>query len=619
MFDIASGETAAREALANPATPAEDLATIAGHFSSLTPLVAAHPNLYPDLATWLKNLGNPLVDAALGAREAREAKEAPAQAAAQPAPEQALAQAWPPEAQAQPAQGAPQGYPPELAPAYQAPGAYQPPAQPYPQQPPAQYAQAPKAKGGKGKLIMIIAIVVVLALAAAAVWFFFLRDKGGSSSTSTSGRLVAADLAEEPDLGDEIVAGDLLEGDFREVKFSTWIDDGHVSVFGVPGLVLDDDDELQADGDSAVGLVDVLKGELSWQVDLAEVTGWDAVTVDAIAADFEGAMVVKTSNALDSDDDPQLVAISASGEVLGVREGGSVGAARGGYVVINDDGELTGVKTSEFEDDIWTADTLNSSNTSIYSTTYDGAFYALTEDGLVDVKTGDPLGIGDDADEEDLSYHAMEGGVILRCEDAGDDGWAAMLLSASSGDELWDDEVEGASCTYTQHLDGIVLLFGYDDDRLHGYDDATGEEVWKTKIKDRAWMGQLPNGRAAVDSGRTTNDDGYPVVTVSIVEPKTGEILVEVDNVDAAWILAGQKTIYSRLGDEFAAYSIDPDGDGEELWAMELDADLADDDIAMNGRGGRLWLHITTYEQVEDAYGDTIEVAETDTIWQMVN
>lgn len=45
---------AARAALADPTTPGEDLATIAELHPSLAAEVAAHPNIYPDLLTWLR-------------------------------------------------------------------------------------------------------------------------------------------------------------------------------------------------------------------------------------------------------------------------------------------------------------------------------------------------------------------------------------------------------------------------------------------------------------------------------------------------------------------------------------------------------------------------------------
>ena len=55
-------------AASNPSTDAETLREIAYHFPELRPVVAANPSAYPGLLTWLGELGDPAVDAALAAR-----------------------------------------------------------------------------------------------------------------------------------------------------------------------------------------------------------------------------------------------------------------------------------------------------------------------------------------------------------------------------------------------------------------------------------------------------------------------------------------------------------------------------------------------------------------------
>ena len=54
---------------ADPSTPAEVLAAIAGSRPDLHPYLAANPSTYPALLEWLGQLGDPAVDAALQARE----------------------------------------------------------------------------------------------------------------------------------------------------------------------------------------------------------------------------------------------------------------------------------------------------------------------------------------------------------------------------------------------------------------------------------------------------------------------------------------------------------------------------------------------------------------------
>lgn len=68
----------------DPNTPAVTLFEIATNSPSLRPAVAANPSTYADLLTWLGQLGDPAVDAALAQRES--GRSGPAQNRSQPAP-----------------------------------------------------------------------------------------------------------------------------------------------------------------------------------------------------------------------------------------------------------------------------------------------------------------------------------------------------------------------------------------------------------------------------------------------------------------------------------------------------------------------------------------------------
>ncbi|MDR3107327.1 MAG: hypothetical protein LBU05_03910, partial [Bifidobacteriaceae bacterium] len=109
MFDPAQGAAEAMRALANPKIDPVDLMTIAGAFPDLAPTVASHPQLYPELASWLEALGRPEVSRSLAAprrvpsleaRAPRSAAARPTGAAAPPAG--AGAQAGPTPAQEKP-------------------------------------------------------------------------------------------------------------------------------------------------------------------------------------------------------------------------------------------------------------------------------------------------------------------------------------------------------------------------------------------------------------------------------------------------------------------------------------------------------------------------------------
>jgi hypothetical protein len=54
--------------LTDPSLSPADLRAVVAAYPVLAPQVAAHPNLYPDLAAWLADLNNPEVNAALAAR-----------------------------------------------------------------------------------------------------------------------------------------------------------------------------------------------------------------------------------------------------------------------------------------------------------------------------------------------------------------------------------------------------------------------------------------------------------------------------------------------------------------------------------------------------------------------
>lgn len=67
-----------RDRLGDPSLPAADLAQIAGERRDLLAVIAAHPNAYPDLLTWIAAQGDPEATAVVEARAASVAAEAPA-------------------------------------------------------------------------------------------------------------------------------------------------------------------------------------------------------------------------------------------------------------------------------------------------------------------------------------------------------------------------------------------------------------------------------------------------------------------------------------------------------------------------------------------------------------
>ncbi|MDR1825807.1 MAG: PQQ-like beta-propeller repeat protein [Bifidobacteriaceae bacterium] len=682
MFDPAQGEAVARELLNNPETPAADLATIAGVFPALAPQIAAHPNLYPGLADWIKALGDPEADAALAARDT-------AAPAAAPATQEPAAQAQP-QAQtpAQPAQPAAQ---PVQAPAqtpYQPPMASGPQQPQQPQQPQAPYGagyqgyqpypgpgapsgtqQVPEAKkGGKGKLIGIIAAALVVVLVAAgAGWFFFLRDGGGGGATASD--YIAPDFKDEPKLGDEIEADEVLEGDYGEVDFGPFVDANHVLVIGSPDTsslyayedtaVSDwyegyDEDydrgwddgtayleaetewwdcyddcgdypvpEQYFDGDyytedgyyvgfwdaydeygygsnraeepediepvevaSAVALLNLDSAKLEWTVDLVEKTGFDMPSVLATDVTDNGYVGLRISDV--GNDDYVLLAISPEGEVVGTRDSGYLLMAVGEYFLWQDDDEVSAVKGSDFENEVWTLDANPNPLADGYGYSSavleidDSTTCVLVEDGCADLATGDVRDWGDDAGDE-AWYVALGDGVVLRFEESSSTTGSVMRIDPKTGEDKWDSPVKKVSGLNCVLVGGKVILER--SSKVVAVDAGSGEEKWTAKADDLTLIHAMGNGNVVVVDGYDGGEADY-----AILKAKDGEEVRTVNGwpLPSAW---GSDLFYA-IDDDNELVAYDLTGDSKKaLW--KLDLDVVDGYAYVTAYKGRLWAQIT--------------------------
>ncbi|MDR1825806.1 MAG: PQQ-binding-like beta-propeller repeat protein [Bifidobacteriaceae bacterium] len=716
MFDPTQGEAAARELLNNPSTPAEDLAVIAGAFPALAPQIAAHPNLYPGLADWIKALGDPEADAALAARDGaaaadggahaaqaeaeaaiddatRIAPRRPATEAAQPAQEPAAQ----PQPQAQtPAQPEPQ-YQPYAAPQAAAPQAspYQPPMASGPQQ--AQQAQQPQQpqqpqwgqpqpgqapygagyqpypgpgapsgtqrapeakKGGKGKLIGIIAAAVVVVLVAAgAGWFFFLRDGGGSTTSSTYS--LAPDFKDKPQLGDEIEADKLLEGDYYSVEFDRFTDASHVVVVGAPDTSSlysgssnwyegydedydqgyedgeaylqayeewwdcydddcpeypEEDDYYQGSYDndgyddgwedgyyewgygdskaeapetsevaSAIGLVDLDGPKLDWSVDLIEKTGFDIPQVSRTLYSDAGILAVQVTDAADGDE-VMILAIDSNGEVKGTRDDESLRAAAGDYFLVADDDDISAVKATAFDEEVWTAE-VNSNGTQVLSPK-DGTYLVSTDDGFVNVADGTELGWGDEAGGE-YGYTAPGDGIVLQFEQSSGSTYNFMRIDAETGEDKWDSEVKKVKNTSVALAGGKLIMAL--NAKVVAIDPGSGEEEWSVKVSDLSGVTALPSGNVLAVSG---SDSGN--ATMTVLKAKNGEEVTEVSKVSTYYGTIGTDVMYAVDGDKLVAYDLTGDST-KALWKLDLETD-DDYSLYVFAREKRLWLEYTIYD-----------------------
>jgi hypothetical protein len=237
VFDPAQGEFAAQQFLADPAADPADLAAIAGAFPALAPQVAAHPRLYPDLEAWLRQLGRPDVDAALGARA-----RWPQSAEAAPPPPGAPSAAYPLGGPYGQSVGPGAAYPPDgdgaaCGTPYGS-GAAGDPYAPEGLTPyalgagPEARAGAPgggKKRGRKGLWVAVAAVAVVV-LAAGAVWFFVPGLRGGKTA---SGNPLAADFEAKPKF-EEVVDLKKLFPDASNLRLLDFVDDATVLVKSEP-------------------------------------------------------------------------------------------------------------------------------------------------------------------------------------------------------------------------------------------------------------------------------------------------------------------------------------------------------------------------------------------------
>lgn len=158
---------------------AQELFELATNRPDLWPQIVAHPNCYPDLATWIS------------------------QQPPQPQSELATAQAEPATAQPEPSTAQPQT--PQTQPVFAQPNAFAPQAQPY--QPPSQAptsaptvspapfqnptASSPRSKSGKGLKIAIAVVTLLLVVALVLLGIFVLPKLLGKDSAGSASQQIA--------------------------------------------------------------------------------------------------------------------------------------------------------------------------------------------------------------------------------------------------------------------------------------------------------------------------------------------------------------------------------------------------------------------------------------------
>ncbi|MDR1825808.1 MAG: PQQ-binding-like beta-propeller repeat protein [Bifidobacteriaceae bacterium] len=349
---------------------------------------------------------------------------------------------------------------------------------------------------------------------------------------------------------------------------------------------------------SAIGLLNVDKTKLDWQIDLGGVTGFDLPKVSWYLYSEAGVLAVEVEDVAT----PGMcatMAVDMQGELTGFREYDELLGVSGDYFLVRTYEGLSGVEAIDFENDLWTEVAHRSGIPSSLLSVNDGTAYALTDGGWVDLVSGDPIGWGN-ANDEGVDYTSVGGGVVLRFEDDGGSGYSAMRVDPETGDNMWDDPVAGTEGQYVVLAEGNLVFER--ESQVLAVDANSGEEQWSTAIEDIALIAVLPGGEVEVIS---TAD--YEEMTFTLLDPNTGEVLTTLKNASASFIALGYEVVYGTdSNNALAAYDLYGDPD-QPLWTLDLELG-AGDSVWLMGSDGRLWAAITTSQDGDG--GSTVTLRE---------
>lgn len=200
----------------------------------------------------------------------------------------------------------------------------------------------------------------------------------------------------------------------------------------------------------------------------------------------------------------------------------------------------------------------------------------------------------DDPDFESSLELVTDDVVLIRvCDFSSDDGCRTYGLDAESGDELWDDEIDG-SLQLT--AGGVVLR---DGGRASIFDPMTGDEGARVRADRLVFQGDVI---LAID------EDEVEVVSADMMDTVFGPVdvdeewssfgydggeLLAVDGDDLLFINGGSETVAEArlpVDEVFDMDVVGPGlltvGDGEEVFVMELDGDDSEELWSADGNSG---------------------------------
>jgi outer membrane protein assembly factor BamB len=439
------GRDAAWRLVFDPALDPSDLARIAAAYPEFAAIVAAHPRLTPELASWLAHMGRPEVNAALAAR----------------------------------------GYGPVA-----------------PMGPETRRGKRPR----KGRIVALVCASVALVMAAAGTYWFVTRH-GNSAAALTEapdimsepefgGTVILRDVFDrefakcdfagffDEDTGlayggnDEaplVLAGfDLTTGDPK------W----QLDLAGLFGFVHEDNwNTIETLFDGGLAAVQVQGTGEAQSVAVLNPSGESAGTLKSgfgLMGFHDGVLVV-----LDNDDgEAAFVGYSASDLSAPLWE------AHSDWVVLDPD-----------RDETWEG----GQPVDLYNEAT-GAWWILSDDGYVDSKTGQLVGFGKDVIRQGakVNYEMADGPSVVVLRTVGD---KTVRVDPKTGDEMWDQSIDTDGGRRHFAISGRTLVVTFsvededEDDVLMAVDARSGDVLWDEDLPCVRPAPHLVDGLAVLECG----------------------------------------------------------------------------------------------------------------------
>lgn len=563
---------------ANPLTTAAELQAVASRSPAARPLVAMHPNAYPDLLAWLASLGDPAVTSALARRSG----------GTQGLVEDTLLAAKASEA-GQPSAGT-------VASSATQPGdatlAAVAASDPRPDSTPTKLpaglsSQATKRRRRTVPVVIGLVVGLLLAGGAAAVFIPRLTQDQATASDDSSADHGSADPAESESAAAE--AADAEPATFLDGGQVSWTLDasdvlppGRDGMHAAFSIAAEVDEMIAAPG----GSLDEVNGV--WVVAAGYTSGWEGIdslpsTSTLVGIDTEngeviwrfdgeqvtGCVPVAEANlvACSSYDSESTVGIDVETgeEIWRTPSSGLLDASNGvvGYQDLKGVGAMDGATGR----DLWRVEAVPLPAEVLFLEVRGELLASAFEDGerVYDLRTGDLL-----AEVKQGSVTLLEDRALMSV--LGYVESDAIIYNASKAVQV--EDMDSSPDYVVESLGGTVWV-EYDDTAVWSRDVASGEYVWRVERSAQPVPGAATIARG--DAERIVLDADGAIITVNPSVPGSGDAVV---SNDPSWVTSspdGWSTdAITPLDDGVVAISQDGrvgafDGfTGEALWEMDI-------------------------------------------------